>query len=434
MKKRIIKSIILIALAVLMLLSLASCAGDEERVSVPVLECGDKAIDISMYEFLLSRMKGNLARNKYEVNDPEFWQNLTESGESYEDYYNRTVLENCKRYLAASVIFEREGLTLPQSVIDAVDEEIAFYIDYDGKGDEHKFNEILKKYGADTRSLREIYLIEKEYELVLQHLYGNGSLISDSVKEEFYKDNYVRFKQILFPKFYYEYERDSEGNIIYFDTESGKPLYDSEKGNYAFDENDNFYRDDYGCVIYFDSKGNILYDTNKGQPSVITDESGEGVKHYYSENELEKFKLEAEALSIELGKGNTSAFEAEMNEHINILGADQEYSDGYYLSLVESRGYEEYLTNILAELQEMEEGEISAVESEHGYHVIMKYSLDSGKYSDSAYSEWFVYFTGSLINELFLDKLETVIGEISVNVENLSSAESITALGIDFDY
>ena len=43
---------------------LSSCAN---RVKSPVLEYDGYGISLEMYEFLLSRMRGTLARNKYDV-------------------------------------------------------------------------------------------------------------------------------------------------------------------------------------------------------------------------------------------------------------------------------------------------------------------------------------------------------------------------------
>ena len=52
-------------------LTFVSCAEQEKD---PVLEYGDVRISLSMYEFMLSRMKGTLARNKYDVTPlSEFW-------------------------------------------------------------------------------------------------------------------------------------------------------------------------------------------------------------------------------------------------------------------------------------------------------------------------------------------------------------------------
>lgn len=433
-KSRFYKLLCVSLAALLLLAALTGCERAVVEVEDPVLECEEGAISLSFYEFLLSRMKGTLARNKYEVKDPAFWATEIEGmGETYESYYNAAILENCKNYLAASVLFDREKLSLNQATLDAIDEEVNFYIDYDGQKSEEKFNALIEKYGVDADSLREAYILEAKYELLLSYLYGGGSLIAGSVKEEFYRENYVRFKQIMFPSFYYEYERDEQGNIIYFDTETGEPLYDTD-GVYIYDETGNRVKDKYGNTIYYNTDGKIVYDTEKGQPSVVVDETGVGVQHFFSAEELAERKRQATELAASLEKGNTSAFEAEKKKYVNIEGDEDAYPDGYYLSNLEKSGYEDYMLEILALLTEMEEGEIRMLETEYGCHVIMKYGLDAGKYAEGAYAEWFGGFNDALITKLFLDKCATVLHEITVNEENLAKARSIKQIGTNYDY
>ena len=425
----------LLLAALLCMSCFVSCSGKKVEVKDPVLECDEGAIPLSFYEFLLSRMKGTLARNRYEVNDPEFWATKIEGSDmTYESYYNESILESCKNYLAAEVLFEREGLKLSDATLAEIDEEVAFYIDYDGGDDVDKFNALVAKYGVDAESLRAAYILEAKYQYLISALYGNGALIADSVKDEYYRANYYRFKQVLLPNFYYEYERDEFGDMIYFDTETGKPLYDSENGVYVYDENGNRIKDDYGSTIFYDTDGNILYDKENGQPSVVVDENGQGIKHYYSESELAERKQTAEETVNSITKGNFSTFESKITENVLIEGSVEAYPDGYYLSRIESAGYEDYMLAILEALEEMEVGEVRMLETDYGYHVIMKYELDAKKYSSGEYAEWFGSFNGWLIDQLFLDKCKDILPDIVVNEENLAKARSIRQIGVNFDY
>ena len=413
-------------------MSFSACA--QKRVEDPILECRGEAISLSFYEFLLSRMKGTLARNKYDVKSDSFWDQKTARGITYEEHYNASVLESCRNYLAAAVLFDEEGLKLSDATLAAIEEEVAFYIDYDGDGDEAAFNEILADYGIDADGLREAYINEAKYEYLINKLYGaDGSLIADTVKEEYYKENYYRFKQVLITNFYYEYKRDTQGNIIYFDSETGKPLYDSEKGTFVYDSKGNRVKDSYGCTIYYDTDGNILYDTEKGKPSVELDSTGAGKKYYYTDEEMAERLTLSKEIYASLTDGNVSAFESAMDKH-NVIYGEESYPDGYYLSEIESSGYDGYLVEMLDALKGMEVGEIAYIESDYGYHVIMKYELDGGKYADKLYAEWFTGFTSSLVNKLFLDKCGKIIPDIKEIAENLEKARSIRDIGINFDY
>lgn len=438
MKKKICRLLLnmLCILLVLMMgtLTFVSCA---EQVKKPVLEYGNVKISLSMYEFMLSRMKGTLARNKYDVTPlSEFW-GQTHPGQEItnEEYYNRSILDNCKNYLAALVIFEEEGLTLSDATLAKIEEEIGFYIEYDCGGSEEKMDALLSKYGIDTDTLRSIYQIEAKYQAVISHLYGDGgSQISDSVKEQYYRENYYRFKQILISNFYYEYEVDDDGNMIYFDSESGLPLYDSENGVYHYDESGNRLEDRYGVDIRFDEDGNPLYDKENGVPAPTTDEDGNAVKHYYSDEEMAEREQAARTLCAEVSGGSFSLFESKADDWKVYEVAGEYYADGYYLSDLESSGYTENMLDILSSLKEMEVGDAKIIESENGYHVIMKYEPDKGKYSDSDYAEWFANFDNSLITKLFIDRCEKFYSEIKTVEENLKKAKSIKSVGTNYDY
>ena len=438
MKKKICRLFLnmLCVLLVLMMgtLTFVSCA---EQVKDPVLQYGNVKISLSMYEFMLSRMKGTLARNKYDVTPlSDFWGQKHPGQElTNEEYYNKTILDNCKNYLAALVIFEEEGLTLSDATLSDIEEEIGFYIEYDCGGSEEKMDTLLSKYGIDTDTLREIYRIEAKYQAVISHLYGDGgSQISDSVKEQYYKENYYRFKQILISNFYYEYEVDEDGNIMYFDTESGLPLYDSANGVYHYDEKGHRVEDGYGVDIRFDEDGNPIYDKENGVPAPKTDEDGNAVKHFFSDEEMAKRAQAAKTLCDEVSGGKFSHFESQMDDWRVYEGAGEYYADGYYLSDLECSGYTENMLEILSSLKEMKVGDAKIVESENGYHVIMKYELDKGKFSNSDYAEWFANFDNSLITKLFIDRCEKFYSEIETVEENLKGAKSIKSVGTNYNY
>ena len=96
-KKRLLIVITAVVLAV------ALCAGAvigviyyiNNHVADPVIEYDGQKIPLSFYELMLSRMKGELARNQYEVDDESFWNSDSGvNGQNYEEYYNDAVLEN----------------------------------------------------------------------------------------------------------------------------------------------------------------------------------------------------------------------------------------------------------------------------------------------------------------------------------------------------
>lgn len=428
-----------LTLALVMLCGAISACSPKNKsaVDTPVLECGESGIPLYFYELLLSRMKGSLAANRYDVSSDAFWSERIEGSEqTYEDYFNSQVLDSCRQYLCALAIFDGEGLTLPEYVTAEIDEEIEFYISlgYLGGGDTEKFNKIIEAYGVNADTLKACYEIEAKYSYLLSYLYGaNASLIADTVKEEFYEENYYRFKQILLPNFYYKYEVDEYGNEIYFDTESRERLYDKENGSPIYDENGNRLKDGDGNTIYFDADGNVLYDKVNGQRSVLLDGQGAAQQFFYTEAEVAERAVMAEEINAALLAGDFELFEAKMSEINVIWGGEESYPDGYYLSDIESASYNDYMVEMLDALKDMEVGETALIESEYGYHVIMRYPLDKGKYADGLYGEWFDAFNEALIAELFAEKCKSVV-DITVNEENLKKARSIKEIGVNTDY
>lgn len=418
------------------LVSFSSC-GENKVVEDPIFECGESKMPLYFYEYMLSQKRGELSSAKYDVKSEKFWSTVTESGQTYEEYFNREVLESCKYYFAASVIFDRKGLKLPSATLAEIDESIEFLLDYDADGDVEKFNSLIADFGVDKDELRECYIILAKKDVVIDSIYGaDGSLIADSFKNQYYKENYFRFKQILFRNYYYEYETDQWGQEIYFDPETGKPLYDKENGEFRFDADGFYIKDSYGETIYFDGDGKAVYDTEKGERSAKLD-GGEAIAYDYSKEELQARYERARALAEGIGKKNYSHFESELEKIVEEEDLGNSYPEGYYVSDIESVTYTEkhdYMNDILALLKTMDEGEVKFFESEFGYHVIMKYKLDDGRFADGEYAEWFNSFTSSLISEMFDGELQKVLPEISSNEENLAKARSIKNIGTNYDY
>ena len=438
-KGRAIRLLSLVLSSVMLLCAVSACSPTaKSEVDTPVLECRGSAIPLSFYELLLSRMKGSLAASRYDVSSDEFWSTKVEGSDlTYEEYFQSAVLESCKQYLCALAIFEDEGLTLPESIVAEIDEEIEYYISlgYIGGGDVEKFNALISAYGVDSESLKDAYETEAKYSYLLEYLYGsNAELVASNVKEEFYRENYYRFKQILLSNFYYKYELDEYGNEIYFDTETRERLYDTEAGSCRYDESGNRLKDPDGNSIMFDEEGNVLYDKVNGQRSVLLDEQGEAMQFFYTESEIAERAELAEQINAALVAGDFELFEARMSE-INVSwGGEESYPDGYYLSDIESSFYNEYMIDMLDALKGMEIGESALIESEYGYHIIMRYEPDEGKYADGLYAEWFESFSSALISELFEVKCQSAYANIRLDTENLERARSIKQIGTNTDY
>ena len=140
------------------------------------------------------------------------------------------------------------------------------------------------------------------------------------------------------------------------------------------------------------------------------------------------------SIAVERSCGQIARVDTYIHGTADMAEADAYYADGYYLSRIESDGYGKYMLDILSSLEGMDVGDIKCIESEYGYHIVMKYELDEGKFGDGEYAEWFEGFNTALQNKLFLDKCKSIFEKIDLNDENLEKARSITEIGTNYNY
>lgn len=426
--------------ALMLVSTLTACSTEEERETSadtsPILSCDGIELPVFFYEFMLSRVRGNLARDGHKVTDPDFWYAEIEGdGRTVEEFYNDYVLGLCKNYLAALVIFEKEELSLPKSVLAEIDEEVQYYIDYDGKGDEAAFSDSIRRFGIDAEALRRCYVIEKKYEYLMNHLYGGGQLIGDVVREEYYDKYYLCFNQILILKYKPEFQKDSQGNVIYFDS-TGKPVYDKKNGLPMYNDDGSHITDSKGQSIYYDVNGKILYDVENGKPADLLDNDGNPVRVPYTDTELDERLQWAEELAESFDAEDFESFEKKIAEVHSEEMIFVNSSEKYYVSRLEEENYLNYpyMKLILAELEKMGVGDISMIESRDAYHIIMKYDLEDEVYKYSTNADWFTNLDSKIILDLFRQKMDAVLPEIVENSENLAKAKSITRMGTNYDY
>ena len=117
-------SVILCLALLLGAVAMTACS----RKGATLLELNGYTISVNQYQLLLSRVKASLYYAGYSVDSATFWDMVIDSeGNTYDQYFRNAALTDAKRYLAAAVIFDEEGLVLPQSYKDAIEEDITEY-------------------------------------------------------------------------------------------------------------------------------------------------------------------------------------------------------------------------------------------------------------------------------------------------------------------
>ncbi|MBO5758344.1 MAG: hypothetical protein J6S28_11675 [Clostridia bacterium] len=438
MKRFTVKILLLLLTLVLCLPLLAGCSGKNGKT---LLEIEGVKLSVNTYELLLSRMKGALARSEGLAIDKEgFWTNIVDSDNTtYEQYLRESILENAKTYAIGVYLHDKVyGLTLPKETLNAIDAELAEYVDYDGDGSKTAFNQVLSEFGVNYDILRATYVMEAKIDALKVHLYGkDADKIADNVKDEYCRENYVRFKQVFLASYYYVCETDANGDDIYYTENSlGNKIvcYDKENGKTKTDKDGNVVKDKDGYEVYFTEDGKIAYDKKNGNTAFVFDKDGQPIVGDYSKEELAEIKKEANTILDKIPAGEYDAFEIFMEQR----GEDEDaqtYENGYYL-YNDPANYASYpyLESIVEALGDMEVGETALVESDYGYHVVMKYPVDKGAYADKDNKDWFEGFTAGLIEDMFMKLCKEHMDKVTVDEDILATVPPMKEIGKNYYY
>ena len=448
MKKQL--KIAAIGLSLLLIFcSLSACGNKQETVMSD--ERGN-VITLGEYSLMASLMKGNMAyyiRSNYgDYNSSDFWGIIVdaETQMTYKDYYTVVLEEKAKAYLAALSIYSELGLELPSATLEAIDEDMQYYVNEDGNGSKNSLNAILADYGTDYDSLRNYKIMNAKISQLKDEIYGkSASKVAANVKQEYLEKNYVAFKQILIPTYGYAYDTDENGDEIYYRMkEDGSDFlyyersdaelypriaYDKKNGVKKFNDDDIAEKDENFDDIYYTdiTYSKIAYDTENGARAPIYDESGNQMFTDYSPEKKAEQKLIADSvLELVNNASSTEEIESLIEEYDGNYNEDSKGGMFYlatnvtYSSFMSGGELSDGIRDVAAGL---EVGKAAIFTSDNGYHVVIRYEVETGAYGINDYSGWFVDengnydFAANLVNELFMARLEPYEEKITISKE-----------------
>ncbi len=455
MNKKLLRAVALVLSCVLLLFAV-SCSGSRGKTLMTLKKDGvTVTLSVNIYQLMLSRMKGSLAFYGYTANGltPEadaFWSyqdkfNGTDL-QTIDEYYRDCILDNCRTYLAALYLFEKNGLSLSAADEEEIEKNMAEILHTDGDDSKTKLNAVLSAYGVNYDILKEAFTIEKKVATVQKHLYGeNASAVGDIVKAEFLEENYVHFRQIFLAAYSYVYETDENGDVIYYYTEGANKdhiCYDQGNGVTGTDKDGQTVKDKNGDTVYFvkdSDQKKIAYNPSLGEPAYVMTEDGSDYKTTpKTEDELKALATRAEALYKDMKDATVSEFETAIPKESDDTADKSEYYDGYYLKrhtdYAASGADYEYLSQIVTALDGMQNGEVTMVQSKFGYHIVMKYAHTEKAYEKEGNEAWFESFYADLIESLFLDECQKLYTDISVNDKVLATAPTMKEVKVNYLY
>ena len=365
--------IALLLALVLVMAAVCGCAAKGKTL----LKIEKEKITVNTFYLFLSRMKGYLSTaNAYgeNVNSDSFWDTLMNTdGTTYDAYYTDKILDNVKTYAAALHLFRERGLKLPKETTKAIDEELQEIIDNEWNGSKTEFNAKLSQYGANYDVLREAMIIEAKIEYLRNDLFGaSGEKIGTQLKEDYYQENYRRFKHL----FFYTY---------HFVTETG---------------------DDGTEKILTDSYGNPKTEPmTETEIQLVIDRVSEAYGKAVAEGSpsfLDAWKNGKTAFG---DAGKFDALLSEKDDNGKLLYNEDKgmdlYPNGLYIKADSDYDFAEVRDAVF----QMGEGEIRVIRSEHGFHIVMRYENNVGAYADTANADCFANFINELEDKLLTDYL-----------------------------
>ena len=438
MKTTVIRRLLSAVLCLALLVGAVSLTACSNKSPV-LLELDGVEITANQYQFFLSRVKGSLYYSGYNVDSDKFWNMIIDDqNNTYDDYFRNAVLEDARRYVAALTIFEEKGLVLPQKYLDQIDEDIAEYLR--DAGSKSTLNTTLSSFGINMDMLREIYVMEAKYDYLQTVIYGaEGELLAAETRLAYLNEHAVCFKQVLIRAFDYVYEKDSNGDEIYYlpsenNAKVNNVAYDTLNGTTRQDEYGKTIVDKNGDAVYFLSNGSIAYDKEAGVRAITYDKNGNAQTVKYSAEELAQHKVAAEELVASVGKGDYAAFEALLEEY-RTGGEDTFVTDGSYCFLYTTgdNSYD-YLNDIADALAEAETGTMQIVNSEYGYNVVMKYPIPSDAITNTAYEDWFSDLADRIIAKQFHTMCKPYMEKVNVDPEVFATLPSMKEIATNTSY
>ena len=427
MKSKMRKILIVLMAVLLIVTSLVGCSAKGKKL----MSVEGNKITENMVLLLMSRMKGTLSASGYgtKVDTSSFWDTVMDAktGQTYDDYYTDLVLDSAKTYLAAMALFDELGLKLPDSYIDEIDAGMDDLIVSLGEGSKTYLNTQLAEYGANYDVLRETYIMEAKIAYLSDHLFGSdGSKISEENYENYYQENYVKFKHIFFYTTKPVYDTDENGDTIYYKDLTADPVRIAYKTTGddvepLLDSNGANVKDKNGDKIYvYKESQKIAYDEGTEDaptyPNPVLDDNGYTVTEKLTAEESRELSDRVQMIMDAVKDGEYSLFDSYVEEYNEDIGMEM-YPGGYYLTATSNYDSVE----VRDALFEMEDGEIRRIESDYGIHIVMKYELDKGAYADTANKDFFrnesgtLTFLETLKNQLIGTYVEKYKADIKLN-------------------
>lgn len=353
MKKTGLLRTVAASVCVIAVLFGASCA----KASPAAMTYKDASISEALYKYYVSTYKARYMQMYSDIKDSdEFWSGELTGGKTGEEVLCELIRGNISQTLISAAEFDAAGQKLTSAQSEEIDSYIDDLTDELASGSRSTLNAYLSEFSINVNMLRESLILEKKAELYIDYLYGNNGAeaLTDSDRETYYEENYVRFRQIYI------------NNVKVYETDSN--------GYYIQDENGNYQMRD-----------------------LTADEATAAAE-----------KIAAVREALERGDDFTE---------IQLEYSDsKDYTGGYYFSAASASDYLTSVVSAAFTLDEDEWMYVDAAESS-GAFFIKRIALDEGGYKAEDNSDFFEEFDDAVMSEKFAKKVDELREQIVENKE-----------------
>lgn len=357
-----------IALISLLIFCLTACS-----TGTVVMEYGKTTVTANMYQYWASAYKGVFSYSYADYADNDsFWGMELPGGGTVLEYLDSLVLDNVKRTMVCSELYDKMGYRLEDSAYEAIDERLhSLEADYAG-GSRNSFNEILSVYGVNRKILRQIYVMEAKVDALKEVLFaGGGELeLTDAGRAAYYEENYAKVQLILINDAY-----------KYKVSEDGYYYYDETTGTYITEE---------------------LTETELAE---------------------KKAKIAAVDTALETG-GDFYKLMEEYSETGDYYGDENPYPNGYYLTQTM-----DFIAEVTTAAFEMAAGEVKKVETDDGTFYLLRENLDEKAWAKKENEDFFPDYDETVKQAAYLDYLSPYLADVTVEKELIAaySLKNVTA-------
>ena len=426
-KKVLLRITLCVMALLLMLTAVVGCSSKGDTL----MQIGKQKLTVNMYELLLSRMKGTLTYNDYPTDSESFWDTIISTqGATYNDYFCLSMQQEAKLMLVKLYLFEEVyKLTLPEKNYAEIDEYINDALELIHDGSKTAFNKELALYGVNIDMLRENYIIEDKIEYLKSHI---STQTGDAARDEYYKENYVCFRQILLPLYEFLYVTDENGDTVYYHEGSERIYYD-KTGTTKTGTDGKPIVDKNGDTIYYTEDGKIAYNTTKGVTQGL-DKDNDGYTDYVmlDEEGATIVKDQANKLMGLIQVGDFSTFE-DYGSKLSEKEVWNAYPNGIYIN--KNKNYSiAYLDDIQKALTNMAVGDTQLIKSDNAYHLIMKYTAEDQAYKNKDNKDWFEEFEDEVVTDILNAMCQKYLEQVTVDEKALADAMNMKSVGANTEY